>query len=217
MPGESFPQIDNQSATNGDIWDSLSRDADASDNPFEIDDRDSTDITAEFNDNVAQEKEAELGNPYNGELPGNILDPEETNPETIEYDITPATYREFGKENLDTLFNALKNEANAGEVDQKMITEEILATIAVMNSADAMEAEFSTADDLFDKLTNNTREPYETAKAAGLEAQARVLNDQVKAIEAVKKSFMNFLKQTPVAPIETPAPTGAGTLETVIE
>lgn len=195
MSGESFI---NQTATNGDIHDDIDRDADASTNPFEKNDKDSTDITAEFDDRIAQVKEQELTTgDVSPALPGDVLDGESSHDEyeDLEHHVDPQMYIDFSKKEIDYILNAYSHNVNMDAENQRALADRLAIAIEMQNAVRIAQENLTDSTVVFDTMANGYIEAAMAAHKAGRSSEAENLHRQAAAVSATQEAFRNHIRE----------------------
>lgn len=177
-PNESADRVSPPDSANG-----LNRDADASNNPFETNGEDSTDLSGTtFDDAKAQAIEA---------TEGNIT---VNSHETAERLVDTDTYLKFTEKNLTDLFNKLDN-PNINEKEQKSLIDQLLVTIELDGAVRVAQQGVADVDQTFRTLTNNYKESLVIANDVKQPASAEAINNHATAMSILKDDFVTFLSQ----------------------
>ena len=182
---EVIKPVANESSDDRNPWDSLSPQADASNNAFETNPNDSVDITAEYNDDKALSLEEQLkGTDFE-------LSPDAG--EEQELVISPSDYEDFANNYLAELFSALENPVNADDANQEAINDQI--TIAVNLFSMFQDNDPNKPSEVFQTIADAYSHTAEVALSNRQTQKAEADQRRANAVSRMKDSFDSYITE----------------------
>ena len=201
MTGNEYAPTGNENADHTSIWDDVNSSAVSTNSEVDAEGYgtldDGFDGTAPLDSAKAEQIEAELATAdHAGELPGDVLDGGTSErSEKFNIELTPEIYQDFTHANLDKLLRALENDVNKGEIDQRAITDELIATVTLQSALDIVKKDPNDSDAIFDDVAAQYNEISTQADNAGASLSAEMLSNQSTAVNNLKDAFDAFIRQ----------------------